>query len=761
MDDFLVSLYEEEQEKIAAADLGDFMGTLPVDELEDFLGLTKEAVSGPPEPVLPSGTLEKRNKEQKKAEAAVQGRDSKDIEKDSQGIGDVGMGGGGMGGGLGGGVGGGGMETTASIKANIVRRVMNVTAGAPPHIKLAASQFAGVELAKVKAIDKDLRRKEKEQAIIEKMTSSGRRGFRGAALGSVVGALPFALSSYPKAAPIGMALGGALGAGIGVSRARQLRKALAQEQQKTAASDEYSVKPGYWAGTRAAGRAIKGGNKFFASGDYLKKSIKGELKGGAKGAAIGGGLGALVGGGASLLSRGKIPLGEALATGGLVGGGVGTFGGGMVGSAKAHKKFLADKGIKEKFLGNRLTPEAAQAYLNEKELAKAKTAASDEYSVKPGYWAGNRAVTEATRSQRTKWLPSKEYAIDQLKGSVKGGLKGGAIGGGLGALGGGALSLLSKGAIPMKTGVGIMGATGAGLGAMTGDLIGGGRAHKKFMARKGIKESLLGNRMTPEAAQRYLSKEELAKAKTAASDEHSVKPGSWFSGRKAMTKALSREYADNPETGKGLSKATLKGWLGGTGAGAGLGTGLGAGASLLSRGKIPMRDALAIGGVGGAGIGSLVGMGAMGQRHQNRTLAEKGIKMTGLGFGRGRMTPEAAKEYMTEKDLAKAKTAMIASIRTNQTSMDPEVAGKQGARTGRIVGGLSGAALGNLLTHGMGAKGRALGLAGGAAAGTLGGHLVGKSSGKKSSDLRRAQVMGDMRQRLEMIKQLRAENAAK
>jgi hypothetical protein len=70
MDDFLTSLYEEEREKIAAADLGTFMSTLPAQELEEFLGLTKLGVGGPENPELPNGG-EKLDKEQSKTDSEV------------------------------------------------------------------------------------------------------------------------------------------------------------------------------------------------------------------------------------------------------------------------------------------------------------------------------------------------------------------------------------------------------------------------------------------------------------------------------------------------------------------------------------------------------------------------------------------------------------------------------------------------------------------------------------------------------------------
>jgi len=150
MDDFLAGLYAEEQEKIAAADLGGFMDTLPVNELEDFLGLAKLAVGGAEEPDLPASEGGKLRKEQKKTDAEVaklQGQlpSTRGEEKKAQGFGDEGMGG------------DGGMETTAAAKAKIAMRAMRVTRGAPPHIKLAAARFAGNEMAKTAGIGSNIR----------------------------------------------------------------------------------------------------------------------------------------------------------------------------------------------------------------------------------------------------------------------------------------------------------------------------------------------------------------------------------------------------------------------------------------------------------------------------------------------------------------------------------------------------------------------------------------------------------------------------
>jgi hypothetical protein len=53
-DDFLTRLYEEEQTKIASAELANFMRGMGRDDLEAFLGLDKLAVAGPDEAELPT-----------------------------------------------------------------------------------------------------------------------------------------------------------------------------------------------------------------------------------------------------------------------------------------------------------------------------------------------------------------------------------------------------------------------------------------------------------------------------------------------------------------------------------------------------------------------------------------------------------------------------------------------------------------------------------------------------------------------------------
>ena len=54
MEDFLTTLYQEEQEKTASADMENFFQGLPAEELEAFLGVEKTAVAGPPEPEMPT-----------------------------------------------------------------------------------------------------------------------------------------------------------------------------------------------------------------------------------------------------------------------------------------------------------------------------------------------------------------------------------------------------------------------------------------------------------------------------------------------------------------------------------------------------------------------------------------------------------------------------------------------------------------------------------------------------------------------------------
>ena len=342
MDDFLANLYAEEQEKVAAADLGAFMGTLPTDELEEFLGLYKLGVAGPENPELPAGS-EQFDKDQKKTEAevaklrgesptdrneektaastqhtyesgaiplsprrgavggAIPGAllggaglgtagyalggargaalggllgtaigggagagigaglsalkrskvksdqlqiDKMNKQKQSQGIGDVGIGGGGMGGGgmggggMGGGGMGGGMETTASAKAKIAMRTLRATAGAPPHIKLAAAKLAGREMAKVATARQNAaelqqilndRNKEKVSSVLEKMafTLNMRSGDApldpdvAAAQGARAGRMGGGLLGLGSGTAIGKQLGGTkgaiLGAGLGTA----------------------------------------------------------------------------------------------------------------------------------------------------------------------------------------------------------------------------------------------------------------------------------------------------------------------------------------------------------------------------------------------------------------------------------------------------------------------------------------------------------------------------------------------------------------
>lgn len=210
MDDFLTGLYKQEQEKIAAADLGDFMDTLPANELEEFLGLTKSAVAGPTEGELPSSEGGELDKAQKRVDNYVNKSQgiSPPTRKESEEASSVSYQGPGteakkeamvhrlqkiagcmsktdaftspeakkkakvmsatmkMGKGeptqarkkalniagkmkISQGDEEEGMETTAAAKAKIAMRIMKITSGAPAHVKTAAARVAGREMAKI------------------------------------------------------------------------------------------------------------------------------------------------------------------------------------------------------------------------------------------------------------------------------------------------------------------------------------------------------------------------------------------------------------------------------------------------------------------------------------------------------------------------------------------------------------------------------------------------------------------------------------
>lgn len=252
MDDFLNTLYEEEREKIAAADLSDFMSTLQSDELEEFLGLRKVAVAGPEEAELPTAEKGRLAKDQGKADkevAQIQGQEAANrkeamvrrIEKIAafktrklreSGILRA-------------------ASKTAAAKAKIISRSMWVTQGAPQHIKTASARLAGRAIAKLAAEDdakyrvvpgswrsgqkgmvRAMRRPGSvgldkyiadPQLIGERQIGSMKGGLKGGGIGAGVGTLlgagASALSkgrlSPLEGAGIGAALGGLTGLSVG------------------------------------------------------------------------------------------------------------------------------------------------------------------------------------------------------------------------------------------------------------------------------------------------------------------------------------------------------------------------------------------------------------------------------------------------------------------------------------------------------------------------------------------------------------------
>jgi hypothetical protein len=122
----------------------------------------------------------------------------------------------------------------------------------------------------------------------------------------------------------------------------------------------------------------------------------------------------------------------------------------------------------------------------------------------------------------------------------------------------------------------------------------------------------------------------------------SVRPETWMEGQKGQARALrkpgSKILAD-PE----LIKKRLKGQLKGLAIGAPLGAGAGALLGRLLSGK---RGATALGAIIGGGASGLAGQ-LIGQgRADKKWLAERGIKTTKAGLGRGEFSAEAAKKYL-------------------------------------------------------------------------------------------------------------------
>lgn len=204
MDDFLTKLFREEQEKVASAELDQFMNQLPRGDLEEILGIAKLAVDGPQIPAMPDSvppkkleTLQAEKQEyvdrehagtpksvDKQPEGALTrvkytgegkeavGKTAEDAAAEKVAWADQ--------------AGrlfakqamaktveftnpvatlkvnkgkqsgmteqdsmGAGMETTASVKAKIAARALKVAEGAPEHVKAAAVFLAGREIAKL------------------------------------------------------------------------------------------------------------------------------------------------------------------------------------------------------------------------------------------------------------------------------------------------------------------------------------------------------------------------------------------------------------------------------------------------------------------------------------------------------------------------------------------------------------------------------------------------------------------------------------
>lgn len=141
--------------------------------------------------------------------------------------------------------------------------------------------------------------------------------------------------------------------------------------EKTAKKKE-KKDPGYWAKQRAAGRAIRAGDKGLdrymidpkLMHERRKESLKGLARGGLKGAGAGAAAGAL----SALISGQK---GRALNKA-LVGAGLGAYVGGAAGSTKGMIKsdieFLKKKGFKPKWggLSVELDAKAKKKYLSKK-----------------------------------------------------------------------------------------------------------------------------------------------------------------------------------------------------------------------------------------------------------------------------------------------------------------------------------------------------------------------------------------------------------
>jgi hypothetical protein len=153
-----------------------------------------------------------------------------------------------------------------------------------------------------------------------------------------------------------------------------------------------------------------------------------------------------------------------------------------------------------------------------------------------------------------------------------------------------------------------------------------------------------------------LAGHQIALVKQAKEDkDYPVKPESWLKGQRGMVRATQMSgkgakqiLADKrliKERGKGMGKGFLAGGAGGAGAGALAGLI----ASAATKGRYKPGSSAGIGAlIGGLG-GGYTGLTAGAHKANKKWLEERGIKMTGLGLGRGRFTEEAAKKYLKNK----------------------------------------------------------------------------------------------------------------
>jgi hypothetical protein len=246
----------------------------------------------------------------------------------------------------------------------------------------------------------------------------------------------------------------------------------------------------------------------------------------------------------------------------------------------------------------------------------------------------------------------------------------------------------------------------------------------------------------------------------------------------------------------GARGAALGGLLG-TAIGGGAGAGIGAGLSALKRSKVKsdqlqidkmnkQKQSQGIGdvGMGGGGMGG----GGMGGGMETTASAKAKIAMRTLRAAAGapphiklaaaklagremakvataRQNAAELQQILNDRNKEKVssvleKMAFTLNMRSGDAPLDPDVAAAQGARAGRMGGGLLGLGSGTAIGKQLGGtKGAILGAGLGTASGILGGHLIGKSSGKRGSELQRARELGDMRQRIEMARQLSNEYA--